>query len=78
MKTKKNNVFGIRLRRFILARGETQREVAKRAGITEAALSYFIRGMRLPTAVSLYRLSRALDVSMNELWEGGSFGREEA
>jgi transcriptional regulator with XRE-family HTH domain len=47
--------------------GLSQSEVAKKAGITPAALSQIEKGTRTPTTPVLYRIANALGVSMDYL-----------
>jgi transcriptional regulator with XRE-family HTH domain len=52
---------------LVKANGYTQRELALRAGITEAALSRYVAGSHEPPANNLKNLAIALGVSVDEL-----------
>ena len=45
----------------------TQKELSKASGITEAAISKYIKANRLPNARNLCRLADALDCTIDEL-----------
>ena len=45
-----------------------QKELAKRANITEASLSRYENGLREPKSAVLSRLADALEVSTDYLW----------
>lgn len=64
-----------RLLKLIQQRGITQKELAIKAGVTEAALSHYIKGDRCPRSVVLARLAEALDTTSDYLI-GGEFGEE--
>jgi transcriptional regulator with XRE-family HTH domain len=59
---------------FARIRGEkglTQEQVEERSGFSQQYLSGLERGKRNPTVVSIYELSRALDVDYLELLRPG-------
>ncbi len=49
--------------------GISQRELARRVGITSAAMSGIERGTHLPNVIIAIRIARALKVSVEQLWE---------
>ena len=56
--------------RLIAAREKTglsQTEVAKRIGATQAAVSYFEMGLKIPSVPTLLSLARLYNVSMDYL-----------
>jgi len=57
------------LRRMRIERGETQEDVAHRAGLTVAAFARIERGHANPTWATVRRIARALDVSLSALAE---------
>ena len=65
--------FGERLAALIKRRGVTQKELAKRAGVTEAAVSHYIGGDRNPRFEVVKRLAEALETSTDYL-AGGAVG----
>ncbi len=54
-------MLGERIKRARIAAGLSQREAAKRAGLSAMAISKFERGLAAPTSKTLLRLARALD-----------------
>ena len=62
--------FGPRLRSLIVAQLGNEAEAARRTGMTPQAINTYVRESRLPKAEQLYALSRALNVSMEELLTG--------
>lgn len=65
-------IFSLRLLEAMKKKSLTQKELAEIAGITQAAVSRYLREENLPRATELSQLATALDVSMDWLW-----GREE-
>lgn len=63
--------FGINLMEMIDEAKMTQRELADAAGLSEAAVSNYIRGRRMPGAKSLVNLADALNCSVDELVDFG-------
>ena len=59
---------GARIRTLRLARHETLRQLAARAGVTESFLSQVERGVASPSIASVQRIARALDTSIAELF----------
>ena len=61
--------FGERLGEVLAMRGMTQRELAARTGVTEAAITRYRKGERDPTAKILKRMADALDCPVECLLE---------
>ncbi len=59
---------GARIRALRLARGETLRQLAAKAGVTESFLSQVERGVASPSIASVQRIARALGQSIAELF----------
>lgn len=57
-----------RLAEIRRARGLTMVELARQSGVTQQAISLIESGQRDSNANTLYRLSRALGVTMDELY----------
>lgn len=57
------------LRRLRLGRGDTQEDLAHRAGLTVAAYARIERGHANPTWTTVRRVAKALDVSIASLAE---------
>lgn len=49
--------------------GISQRELARKVGITSAAMSGIERGVHLPNVLLAIRIAKALGVSTEQLWE---------
>ncbi len=64
------NPFGLRLEELIKANGITQKELAARSGVTEAAMSHYVKGDRMPRSVVLSRIATALNTTSDYLMEG--------
>jgi transcriptional regulator with XRE-family HTH domain len=62
--------FGTNVRRAREQRGWTQGDLAARCGIDNARVSRIELGRREPKLTTVIRLSRALDVPPNKLFEG--------
>ena len=50
--------------------GMSQRRLAKLIGVTESALSRWVNGQREPRASMLYKISKILGVTMDDLMKG--------
>ena len=61
---------GKRIRDILAKKGMTQRELADKADCTEAAISHYIRGDRVPRASVLTKIAIALDTTSDYLMEG--------
>lgn len=63
--------FGQRLRRLRKENGFTQCELARVTGICQVSISYYEAGAhKEPCAKSVYLLSKAFGISMEELYMG--------
>ena len=71
------NDIGKRISALLSYRGMTQRQLAEKAGVTEAAISRYIKGDRVPRAVTIAALANALDVAPSELLGEGACGEED-
>lgn len=56
-----------RLKRALTAKGISQRELGRRIGATQASVSHYVKGKRLPGTVVLYKICKELDVSADWL-----------
>lgn len=59
--------FNARLQRLLSNLGMTQKELAAQTGVTEAAVSHYIKGDRIPRSSVVLKLADALKVSVDEL-----------
>lgn len=55
------------VKRRMVALHINQKEIAKRAGITEVTISRYIHGHRKPTIDILYKIAKALECSIDDL-----------
>lgn len=67
-----------RISDLLSQRGMSQKELAQKAGLTESAISHYIKGDRVPRGVNLVKIARALDTSTDFLLNSNeSSSREE-
>lgn len=66
----KNNTMGERIRELLERKNLTQKDLANKAGITEAATSHYIKGDRIPRSTVLTKIAIALDTTPEYLLEG--------
>ena len=56
-----------RLKRALTAKNISQRELGRRIGATQASVSHYVNGRRLPGATTLYKICNELDISADWL-----------
>ena len=61
------NLMGEKLRMLIAERGVSQKELAQKAGVTEAAVSHYINGDRSPRGAILLNIANALGTTTDFL-----------
>lgn len=61
---------GTRLKELLEKKGMTQKELAEKVGCTDAAISHYIKGDRVPRASVLTKIAIALDTTSDYLMEG--------
>lgn len=59
-----------RLKNLLESQGISQKELAVRAGVTEAAVSHYIKGDRVPRGAILLNIANALNVTADYLLNG--------
>jgi transcriptional regulator with XRE-family HTH domain len=59
--------FGRRVHQYILKKGWTQSELARRSGLPRDSISTYVRGAVFPSELSLDKLAKALGVKAEEL-----------
>jgi transcriptional regulator with XRE-family HTH domain len=64
--------FNERLQQALSRSGMTQKELAAKAGVTEAAISHYLKGDRLPRFAVAVKLAEALNVTVEELMSGNT------
>lgn len=62
--------FSARLRDLLNERGMTQRRLAEQVGCTEAAISHYVKGDRVPRARVLAKIAATLQTTSDYLMEG--------
>ena len=62
-------IVGKNMRKFRIAAGLSQDEIALRMGVEQTYVSGLERGLRNPTLLTLERAARALNVALTELLE---------
>ena len=67
-------VFGNQIKHFMEARNKAQKEFAKDLGIAESTLSCYISGTRTPNFEIMYKICKALDISISDLF--GKYANE--
>lgn len=58
---------GERIKELMKEQGITNKELAEEVGITEAMISYIIRGLRDTTVGTMVRIAKRLGVKVDEL-----------
>lgn len=61
------DAFAKRVYRLMLSKGMNQSELARAAGLERNRISSYVRGVALPTGLSLTKLAQALGVKPNDL-----------
>lgn len=59
--------FAYRLKRIMYVKGITQEELAERTGITQASISRYLSGSRMPNFLAIDKIARALKCSVDDL-----------
>lgn len=70
------NITGERIAELLRERDMTQRELAKRTGVTEVSMSRYINGERIPKAMYLSNIAKVLGTTQDYLL--GNESKEEA
>lgn len=69
--------FNERLADLLQKKHLTQKELAEKAGVTQAAMSHYMKGDRYPRASVMARIADALDVTVEFLINGADKDTEE-
>lgn len=62
-----NKTTGQIIKEMLEDKGISQKDLAKNAGVTEAAMSHYIKGDRVPRGVNLLNIAKALGTTTNVL-----------
>lgn len=71
-----NENFNERLALLLQKKNMTQKDLAVKAGVTEAAISHYIKGDRTPRVSVLTRMAEALDTTSDYLLNGTETGAD--
>lgn len=63
---------GGRIQELLDARNMSRKDLAEASGLTEAAISRYITGARVPKSISLSAIAKALNVTSDELLDNVS------
>lgn len=69
--------FNERLADLLQQKHLTQKELAEKAGVTQAAMSHYVKGDRYPRASVMSRIAEVLDVTVEFLVNGADKNAEE-
>ncbi len=69
MNTKVLRNFGQRIKELRLAKGFSQEELAEKINVHRTYMGFIERGERNPGLLNIYKLSRALDVKLPDLFD---------
>ena len=69
--------FNERIAELLKANNSTQRELAQKVGVTDAAMSHYIKGDRVPRAAVMASIAEALKTSPDYLMYGNPNNSEE-
>lgn len=61
------NCFDKRLRELLKENDMTQKELAKKIGVSQACVTYWINGQKQPTAENVYSVAKAFETSADYL-----------
>ena len=67
-------VFGNQIKHFMEIQNKTQKDFANDLGIAESTLSCYISGTRTPNFEIMYKICKALDISISDLF--GKYSNE--
>ncbi len=62
--------FGKRVAEVRKSRGLTQEQLAEKAGLTPLTVGFIEQGRRWPRIITLHKLAKSLNVSVDELLKG--------
>lgn len=62
--------FTMNLKKLMIERGMTAADIARKTGMTQATLSRYINGKRIPKINSVIKIAKALNVPIELLMKG--------
>ena len=63
-------VITYRIKEMITKQGISQKQLSEMTGITESAISHYIKGDRVPRGVNLVKIAKALGTTTDDLLSG--------
>ena len=63
-------IIGERIRKLRKVKSLSQEQLAERAGIDRSHMGFIEQGRRQPTIATLHKLTKNLDVSLEDLFQG--------
>lgn len=72
------SIFSERLQESLQDSQLSQKQLAERASVTEAAVSNYLRGVRVPRGATLQRLAKALNTTTDFLLGNEGTGKKDA
>lgn len=65
-------IFSKNLSELMKEQGYTQKELAFDSGLPESSISYYLRGLKMPSIKSALKLAHVLNVSLDDFIDFGS------
>ena len=62
-----NNQFDKRLSQLLKENNMTQKELAQKIGVSQAIVTYWVKGQRQPTAENIFEVAKALETTSDYL-----------
>jgi len=70
-----SEVINLKLIALLKEKNITQKELAELTGMTESAISHYVKGDRVPRGVNLLKIAQVLGVSADYLFENDGTGQ---
>ena len=61
------NMFDRRLRELLKENDMTQKELARRIGVSQSSITYWVNGVKQPTAENIYAVAKAFETTADYL-----------
>lgn len=71
------DIIGLNIKNLMEAYGYSQQELALEADISQSSLSQYINGERMPNAKVIYKITKVLDCTLDELFDESILDQEE-
>lgn len=66
-----------RLSELLNSKGMTQKDLSIKTGITESAISHYVKGDRIPRGANLSKIAEVLDTTVDYLLDGKSVNKKD-